>query len=122
MDVWLHSKLSNKFKNSYQWQPFGSYIVLILVTQIIAVDSICTYDIVSAVEISVSYDMIPHNISAWHDISMVGYDARMVYYCNESIWYQDNVYQYYMMYQSDMVYQYDMTRQQYDIIFRLKLG
>ena len=26
------------------------------------------------------------------------------------------------MYQSDMIYQYDMTRQQYDMIFRLKLG
>ena len=77
-----------------QLQPFGSYVVLILVTQIIAVASIYTYDIASAVEISVSYDMIPHNISAWHDISMMGYDARMVYYCNESIWYQDNIYIY----------------------------
>ena len=75
-----------------QLQPFGSYVVLILVTQIIAVASIYTNDIASAVEISVSYDMIPHNISAWHDISMMGYDARMVYYCNESIWYQDNIY------------------------------
>ena len=56
-----------------QLQPFGSYVVLILVTQIIAVASIYTYDIASAVEISVSYDMIPHNISAWHDISMMGY-------------------------------------------------
>ena len=75
-----------------QLQPFGSYVVLILVTQIIAVASIYTNDIASAVEISVSYDMIPHNISAWHDIGMMGYDARMVYYCNESIWYQDNIY------------------------------
>ena len=105
-----------------QLQPFGSNVVLILVTQIIAVASIYTYDIASAAEISVSYDMMPHNISAWHDISMMGYHARMVYYCNESIWYQDNIYQYYMMYQSDMIYQCDMTRQQYDMIFRLKLG
>ena len=77
-----------------QLQPFGSYVVLILVTQIIAVASIYTYDIASAVEISVSYVMIPHNISAWHDISMMGYDAGMVYYCNESIWYQANIYIY----------------------------
>ena len=42
--------------------------------------------------------------------------ARMVYYCNESIWYQDKIYQYYMMYQCDILYQYDITRQQwYDI-------
>ena len=32
-----------------QLQPFGSYVVLILVTQIIAVASIYTYDIASAV-------------------------------------------------------------------------
>ena len=28
------------------------------------------YDIVSAIEISILYDMIPYNISAWHDICM----------------------------------------------------
>ena len=61
------------------------------------------------------YD-IPHNISVWHDTGMMTYDARIVYYCNGSIWYQDEIYQYYMMYQCDMIYQLDMTRQQwYDI-------
>ena len=63
--------------------------------------------------------MMPYNISSWHDISMMGYDARMVYYCNESIWYQDKIYQYYMMYQCDVIYQYDITRQQwYDDVTR----
>ena len=64
------------------------------------------YDIVSAIDISVLYDMIPCNISARYDISMMGYDARMVCYYTESIWYQDTIYQYYMMYQCDMINQY----------------
>ena len=60
-----------------------------------------------------NHTMYHHDmISAW----WVGYDARMVYYCNESIWYQDKIYQYHMIYQCDMIYQYDMARQQwYDI-------
>ena len=113
-----------------------SYIVLIMVVQIIAVAPIYAYYIVSAIEISVSYDMMPHNKSKWLDITLMGYDAMIIYYCNESIWYQHKMYQYHMMHQCDMIYKYDITRQQwydlsvwhdmtwqqYDILFCLKLG
>ena len=47
--------------------------------------TIYMYDIILAIEISVSYDMIQNNIATWHDISMMGYDARMVYYCHETM-------------------------------------
>ena len=69
--------------------------------------SIYMVDIVSAIEISVLYDMIPQIYE--HDMITACWDM-MVYYCNESKWYQDKIYQYYMMYQYDMIYQqYDMT-------------
>ena len=130
MDVWLHSKLSNQLKN-FQFngnrlvpihsinfdnanycRGFDVYIYIYIYIQYM-------YDIVSAIEISVLYDMIPYNISSWHDINMMEYDARMVYYCNESIWYCDKIYQFYMIYRCDVIYQYDITRQQwYDNITR----
>ena len=37
-----------------------------------------TYDILSAIDTSVLCDIKAHNISAWYDISMMGYDAGIV--------------------------------------------
>ena len=74
------------------------------------------YDIVSAIETSVSYDMIPHNISAWHDISMMWYDARMVYYCNESIWYQNISVLYDVSERYDISVWHDTTAVWYNIL------
>ena len=36
--------------------------------------------------------MIPYIISAWYDISMMGYDVKMEYFVIKGIWYQDEVY------------------------------
>ena len=57
----------------------GHYAALILMTPI---NAVAPKHIVSANYIWVAHNIIQYNISAWYDISMMGYDVRMVYHHN----------------------------------------